>query len=447
MATRTVGIDVAIRGAHVATVFDGQGQPLGPPIRFRLRAAALEGLITTIRAGLPPGEPVVAVLEPTGMAWYPLARRLTQAGCSVIRVKGQRVKALRRYLSEYAKTDVTDAQVLARMPAFGRHGLPPLYVPSAPQQALNRLTKQRARYQEATCSIRRRLLDLIRWAQPALETVLPPVGTRVSLAVLESYFDPRRLQALGERRLVAFLGKHVGGNHPAHGPFVDRLARGLLAAAEDAMALYGPDGVDFERLQLEVRQEVELLGRYREHLTELDREIERLYRELHPVDALRTLPGIGDTLAPALLGVLHTAARFGAQRRLRGFCGLFPRRHESGGVAHARQPITQDGNNRVKRDLVLAADVARTVDPELARVYYRCMVEKGHHHRQALCAVATRLVNRIHAVLREGRPYELRDLEGHSITVAAAKELIRTQLQVPDAIRCSRRKATVQPAA
>src|SRR5512144_1735827 len=159
-------------------------------------------------------------------------------------------------------------------------------------------------------------------------------------------------------------------------------------------------------------QEVDLLRRYREHLSELDREIDRLYRLLHPVDVLRTLPGIGDVLAPALLGVLHTAARFGAQRRLRGFCGLFPRRHESGGVAHARQPITQDGNNRVKRDLVLAADVARTVDPELAAVYYRCMVEKGHHHRQALCAVATRLVNRIHAVLREGRPYELRGLEG-----------------------------------
>jgi hypothetical protein len=142
---RTVGIDVAIRGAHVATVFDGQGHPVGSPIRLRLRADALDGLIQTIRTGLLPTEPVVAVLEPTGMAWYPLARRLTQAGCSVIRVKGQRVKALRRYLSEYAKTDVTDAQVLARMPGFGRRGLPPLYVPTSQQQALNRLTKQRAR--------------------------------------------------------------------------------------------------------------------------------------------------------------------------------------------------------------------------------------------------------------------------------------------------------------
>jgi transposase len=446
MATRTVGIDVAIRGLHVATILDEQGQPLGPPIRFRLSAAALDALVSKIRAGLQPEDAVVVVLEPTGMAWFPLARRLTQAGCSVIRVKGQRVKALRRYLSEYAKTDVTDAQVLGRMPAFGRRGLPPLYVPSAKQQALNRLTKQRARYQDAISSIRRRLLDLIRWAQPTLEPVLPPVGTSVSLALLEHYFNPARLQALGVRRLTEFIGRHVGGNHPTHGPFVEELVRGLLAAAADAAALFGPDGVDFELLQLEVRQEVQLLRHHRELLAELDRAIEQLYGELHPVETLRTVPGIGDTLGPALLGVLHTAARFGAQRRLRGFCGLFPRRQESGGVAHPGQPITQDGNNRIKRNVILAADVARTVDPELAAVYYRCMVEKGHHHRQALCAVATRLVNRIHAVLRDGRPYELRDLDGHAITVTAAKALIRAQLQVPELIRRTRRKTVVAAA-
>src|SRR5262249_46372568 len=34
----------------------------------------------------------------------------------------------------------------------------------------------------------------------------------------------------------------------------------------------------------------------------------------------------------------------------------------------------------IKRNLMLAADVARTLDPDLAAVYYRCMVEKGHHH-------------------------------------------------------------------
>ena len=65
------------------------------------------------------------------------------------------------------------------------------------------------------------------------------------------------------------------------------------------------------------------------------------------------------------------------------------------------QQITQGGNNRVKRALMLAADAARRIDPDLAEIYWRLMTTKGHHHKQALCAVANRLANRIFSVLRQ----------------------------------------------
>jgi len=97
MAVRTVGIDLAIRGAHVATLVAADGSTIGRPIRFRLTAADLTALVTRIRAGLGADEEVLVVVEPTGMAWFPVARWLERAGCTVIRVKGARVKALRRY--------------------------------------------------------------------------------------------------------------------------------------------------------------------------------------------------------------------------------------------------------------------------------------------------------------------------------------------------------------
>jgi len=338
-----------------------------------------------------------------------------------------------------------NAQLLGQLPRFGGQGLQPLYVPSPTQQALNRLTKQRARYQEQISSTRRRLLDLIRWAAPALERALPDLATMVSLAVLDQYFHPARLAELGRDNLVAFVRQHVGGNHPVHGEFADQLADCLLEAAQATLALHGQDSVDFDRLQLEVRQEIQLLRLGRDHLHVLDREIATLYSQLDAGALLQSLPGIGVILGPSLLGVLHTWRRFGNQTRLRGFCGLFPKWNESGGVARGGQRITQGGNNRLKRDLILAADVARAIDPELAAVYYRCMVDKGHHHRQALCAVATRLVNRIHAVLKRGRPYGLRDLAGQPITVRAAKALIEKQLQVPTSVRQQRRQRVTEP--
>ena len=108
MGQRTVGIDLAIRGDHVARIVD-DGRPQGRPIRFRLTPDSLDRLLAGVRDGLPPGGTVTAVMEPTGMAWFPVARWLEQAGIKVIRVKGQRVRALRRYLSEHTKTDAADA--------------------------------------------------------------------------------------------------------------------------------------------------------------------------------------------------------------------------------------------------------------------------------------------------------------------------------------------------
>ena len=80
----------------------------------------------------------------------------------------------------------------------------------------------------------------------------------------------------------------------------------------------------------------------------------------------------------------------------------------------------KSGSDRVKRALYIAADVARKIDPDLASVYWRLMVKKGHHHKQALCAVATRLINRMYRVLKTGEPYVLRDQQGLAITVQEA---------------------------
>lgn len=96
----------------------------------------------------------------------------------MIRIKGQRVRALRRYLSEHVKTDPTDAHVLAAMPGYGGSGLDPVFVPQPDQHTLQRLTKHRERHQDSLCACKRRLLDLVRWACPTLEAVLPDLLTR-----------------------------------------------------------------------------------------------------------------------------------------------------------------------------------------------------------------------------------------------------------------------------
>ncbi len=441
MLRRTIGIDLAISAAQVAQVFD-DGVAVGKPLRFRLTAEELKKFVTAVTRDVPPDVPIKALMEPTGMAWFPVACWLARAGVEVIRVKGQRVKALRRYLSEHAKTDLADANVLGALPTFGARSLEPVHIPSPAHHALQRLTKQRHRYQTLRCASKRRLLDLIRWACPALESVLPDVTTRLALAVLAEYFDPHTVLKARRERRRRFLATHAAGNHPTSGPFIEALVVSLKEAARCTLALH-EDRVDFESLQFEIKQEVDLVRQFNEHVKQLEQRAQVLYQTLHPSDALRTIPGIGPTLAPLLVGVLANPRRFRNERHLRGFCGLFPTTSASGGVERPGQRITKSGSDRIKRALYLAADVARKVDPDLAAVYWRMMVRKGHHHKQALCAVATRLVSRIHRVLKTGEPYILRGPNGQEFSVAEAKRLVVERFTVSEDIRRTRRRHVV----
>jgi transposase len=437
MTQRSIGIDLAIRGDHVAQIFE-DGRPLGRPIRFRHDPDSLDAFVARALADLNKADPVQAIMEPTGMSWFPVAHRLADAGIDVARVKGKRVKALRRYLSEHAKTDLADAQVLAAIPGFGGPRLDPVHIPAAKSHALQRLTKQRGRLRDDLSAAKRRLLDLIRWASPELERVLPDLATRLSLALLQRWLDPDAVCSARRATLRTFIAKHASGNHPHIGPFVETLIDGLRHAAHQARALHRHH-VDFVELQAEVALEIDIMLSKWAAVSSLESRIATLYEDLDPEALLLSIPGVGKQLAPALLGVLHTVDRFQSVRQMRGFCGLFPRRADSGGKEHPGQPITQGGNDRIKRALFLAADTARKSDPELAEVYWRLMTTKGHHHKQALCAVANRLANRIFSVMRRGQPYILRDLDGSEITITQAKAIITERYTVSENIRAGRR--------
>ena len=100
MGQRTVGIDLAIRGDHVARILDG-GRPHGRAIRFRLTPDSLDGLVARLRDGLAPGATVTAVMEPTGMSWFPVAHRLKAAGVDRPPPSGPRRMLVQRRLGRH----------------------------------------------------------------------------------------------------------------------------------------------------------------------------------------------------------------------------------------------------------------------------------------------------------------------------------------------------------
>ena len=90
--------------------------------------------------------------------------------------------------------------------------------------------------------------------------------------------------------------------------------------------------------------------------------------------------------------------------------------------------------------LFQAGQIGRSHDPQLACVYYREMVHNGKNHMQAMGAVMSHMSARVLAVLREDKPYELRDIDGRTVSREEARKIILLKYQVPEEIRRERRR-------
>ena len=93
--------------------------------------------------------------------------------------------------------------------------------------------------------------------------------------------------------------------------------------------------------------------------------------------------------------------------------------------------ITQAGPDLIKKYAYLDAEIARRYDPQIAAISYDQMMHKGKHHKQAVCACATHLLDRVLAVLRADKPYEVRDANGTALSGQQARELIVERYSVP----------------
>jgi len=168
--------------------------------------------------------------------------------------------------------------------------------------------------------------------------------------------------------------------------------------------------------------------------------LEQLYRELHPSDNLRTIPGVGEHTAPTFLATVGDPARFRSQSAFANYSGVVSAAKQSADAEAKGLRMTKAGPDIMKWALYQSGQIGRRYGPQLTWVYYREMVHYGKNHKQAMGAVMSHMGARVLAVLREDRPYELRDIDGRPTTSEEARKLILLNYQVPEEIKRERRR-------
>jgi transposase len=125
---------------------------------------------------------------------------------------------------------------------------------------------------------------------------------------------------------------------------------------------------------------------------------------------LMTIPGIGWIVASHLLARIGDWREIQNVRQLGAFVGVVPTEHSTGDRT-ARGSITRTGDSRLRGKLIQAAWSAIRKDAEL-REFYRSVCQRHPRDRaarKAIVAVARKLTTRIYAVLKEQRPYVVRE--------------------------------------
>ena len=433
---RILGIDLAITAPHRAILADERGEFISGLLKFRTRQADLERVYTLARQDMAPDEPLLVVLEATDIVWYPVAIFFQQRGATVYLVNPRMAADLARFYHRYAKSDRLSAKVLARLPVVKPDRLYPWH-PSGPAYlALQRGCKELERLNTQIRAIRQRLRSTDHLGWPDLhQRVFPDPFCPAARWFRDHFYAPRRVVEAGAAglRQAWQAAESYDGKEEWIPP--------LLALAREILALYGAQGehLDYQALAEEVQREQRRLREL-----EADARFVRLqvtrprYRQLHPSRHLETLYGVGQDGAAVLVAFIGDPQRFANQRALRGWSGLVPAGDQSGQHEGKGLAITRAGPNLIKKYAYLAAETARRWDPQLAALYYDHMVHKGKHHTQAVCACATHLLDRAWAVLREDRPYELRDVDGTPVTPEQAQAIIAERYTVPAEVRRQR---------
>jgi transposase len=426
-----MGIDIACRAAHQASLADEGGNFIWTGRRFRTVAEELADLWAMLPEDTEASE-VTVVMEPTRNAWVALAAWFRRRGARVVLVPPERSADLRAYYSKHTKTDRLDSRLLARLPMLHPEGLHEEHG-LGPGSTLRRATRLHQTLTKRRSASLARLDALLEILGPSwLEVFGADLANKTPLRFLAAgYACPNTVKRLGRSRLARFLYRH------SRGRWGEVQAEALLRAAEETLVLWDGE-LDYGELAEDIAIEARIALQLDGEIKDLDERIGVFFAEADPTGILTSAPGVGRILGAQILGRLGDPCRFRSLAGVRSFSGLVPSLDASGTTGRHGGP-TKRGDACLREAIFMAADHARRIDPSLAARYHRLMVEKGKHHNSALCNIAATLLTRIVVCWRAGEHYVIRDVDGTPVTVAEGRRIITERYTVPPDVRELRR--------
>lgn len=155
--------------------------------------------------------------------------------------------------------------------------------------------------------------------------------------------------------------------------------------------------------------ELKALDRLWEQLHIVETKLREIAKQDTRVQLLESIPGIGRCTAEVVVAYLDDAKRFKTARQVSAYAGLVPRQHQSGETNYLGK-ITRRGPRVLRSALVEAAWAMLRYNPWAAKLYQRFCGGHKTRKKQAIIAVARKVLVVCWALLRKGEPWNCEQL-------------------------------------
>src|SRR5262249_35321305 len=143
------------------------------------------------------------------------------------------------------------------------------------------------------------------------------------------------------------------------------------------------------------------LAQVKDLLDQAEQKLDELARTGAATQLLQTIPGVGPRTAAAVVAFLPEPERFRTAKQVSAYGGFVPRQYQSTGTHHPG-PSTQRGPKTLRQLLVACAWVMLRYNA-WARAVYRRLTHGGKtRKKQAIVALARKLLVRCWAMVRDG---------------------------------------------
>jgi len=387
MTTFFAGLDWASQ-SHAVCIIDDHGNIRE---RFEITHSA-KGLVQLQECLVRYERPSIAIERPSGI----VVDTLLDAGFTVVPIHPNAVKATRpRYRSHGAKSDASDAYLLADLLRTDGHRFTPLPQQSDDIRALRALVRGRDDLVATRLQLANQLRSLLESFWPGAAEVFADIDSPIALAFVERYPTPESARRLGPRRMAAFCAQHAYSGR--------RSADELLAR------LHRPPACVSGKLEMEAKGELAIslartLARLIEQIRLLTSRIEHHVASLDDGRIVMSFPRAGRVCAAQILAELGSVReRFNTNARLAAEAGVCPVTYASG--KSKAVTFRWACNHRLRAALTCLADNSRHASAWAAHVYHQARA-RGCDHPHAVRILARAWVRVIWRAWVDRKPYD-----------------------------------------